>query len=155
LACPGKTSKDNPDLVGNLDYEKVVRQSLKVKGGAGEGEQLFQQQACFACHTTSQNQPLKGPFLGDITDRYSDRKLLESILKPDAQFAQGFATARFNFDGGIAQPIRILSSSRKVPLTPLSARSCHPPEASRNKHTGERGMFLRGLLHKAVKTITA
>ena len=41
----------------------------------------------------------KGPFLGGILTRYSRAEVLESILRPAAKVAQGFATHAFTTTG--------------------------------------------------------
>ena len=48
-----------------------------------------------ACHTTSAADPEKGPYLGGIFTRYSRAEVLESIVRPGARVAQGFATNAF------------------------------------------------------------
>ncbi len=52
------------------------------------------------CHTTSKSEPLKGPFLGDITVRYKKPEIIESILRPNAQIAQGFVTTTLEMKDG-------------------------------------------------------
>ncbi len=61
---------------------------------------LFQKQGCISCHTISKSEPLKGPYLGDITNRYSRAELAESILKPSAKIAQGFETQKIATTSG-------------------------------------------------------
>ncbi len=98
----GGTSSE--PLIATLKYEDVVSAVVKTTGDRALGMQLFQRQGCVACHTTSQSQPPKGPFLGDITARYSRPEILESILKPNAKIAQGFATQFFKLkDGNVIQ----------------------------------------------------
>jgi len=79
----------------SLPYEQVVAEALPMKGDPKQGAELFARQGCIACHTVSPNDPPKGPFLGDIAARYPRAELLESILKPNAKIAQGFATHWF------------------------------------------------------------
>ena len=67
----------------------------REKGDPKAGGELFVRQGCVACHTTSPDQPPKGPYLGGISARYSRPELAESILKPSAKIAQGFETQFF------------------------------------------------------------
>ena len=66
-----------------------------MAGDVALGRKLFVQQSCSVCHTTAANEPEKGPFLGGIYTRYSKAEVLESILRPAAKVAQGFATHVF------------------------------------------------------------
>ena len=55
-----------------------------VAGDIALGEQLFTRQTCMACHTTSQDQPQKGPYLGNIAQTYKrpDPKLKAPVVDP-------------------------------------------------------------------------
>ncbi len=92
----------NPQAAGsqkgaieNLAYDKALGDAVKAKGDAKAGAELFTKLGCIACHTTSADQPPKGPFLGGIATRYSRPELIESILKPSAKISQGFETQWF------------------------------------------------------------
>ena len=61
---------------------------------------LFTRQGCAACHTASPEETEKGPYLGGIATRYSRAELIESILRPAAKIAQGFATNFFDTTDG-------------------------------------------------------
>ncbi len=73
---------------------------LKDKGDAGLGAQIFEKQGCVNCHAVTKAQPIKGPYLGDISTRYNRSELTESILKPSARIAQGFETKKFALNSG-------------------------------------------------------
>ena len=88
------------NVVGKLPYERVLAEAIKAKGNAQFGAQLFQTQGCVTCHTTLKDEPVKGPFLGDIAARYGRSEIIESILKPNAQIAQGFVTSWFETKDG-------------------------------------------------------
>jgi putative heme-binding domain-containing protein len=88
-----------PALAG-MAYEKVVDGAKREKGDPSLGAQLFQRQGCVNCHTVSKSEGLKGPYLGDIANRYSRTELAESILKPSARIAQGFETQKFALTSG-------------------------------------------------------
>lgn len=81
--------------IEKLAYENVVATAIKTKGNAAVGKELFTKLGCVQCHTTSPEEPPKGPFLGGISTRYSRAELCESILKPSAKISQGFETQWF------------------------------------------------------------
>ncbi len=85
--------------IGTLDLKLVAEQAAKG-GDAKKGARLFLRQGCIACHTTSPQDPVKGPYLGDIAVRYKRPELIESILTPNAKIAQGFATHVFVMQSG-------------------------------------------------------
>jgi putative membrane-bound dehydrogenase-like protein len=86
---------DPSKLIAKLGYEQTLEDASKEKGDANRGKLLFRRQGCVACHTTSKNESLKGPYLGDIANRYKRPELIESIVKPSAKIAQGFVTHGF------------------------------------------------------------
>ena len=81
------------------DKEKE-KHDKKPKGDAQKGGELYARLACVNCHTTSPDQPPKGPPLAGIAARYSRAELCESILKPNAKIAQGFETQWFKPEKG-------------------------------------------------------
>jgi putative heme-binding domain-containing protein len=83
------------DTIETVGYDKTVAFVLKEKGDAALGKELFTRLGCIACHTTTADEPPKGPFLGGISQRYSRTDLCESIMKPNAKIAQGFETQWF------------------------------------------------------------
>lgn len=78
----------------------VVAQVLKSRGDPQLGEALFARQGCVLCHTVRADEPLKGPFLGNITALYRRKEITEAILTPSATLAQGFAAYRFDLKDG-------------------------------------------------------
>jgi len=52
------------------------------------------------CHTAKKDEPLKGPFLGNIADTYKRPELAEMILNPSKTLAQGFVTNFFTLKQG-------------------------------------------------------
>lgn len=95
-----KFDPNNPRQIGNIPLEKVLADALQNTGKVKLGARLFQQQSCIACHTIQAGQPPLGPQLVDIGKRYNRKQLLESILKPSAQIAQGFTTHVFVMNDG-------------------------------------------------------
>ena len=82
-------------MVSDIPYEALADRLSAAKGDVALGRTLFTRQACAACHTTTPPEPVKGPFLGGIFTRYSRAEVLESIMRPAAKVAQGFAAAWF------------------------------------------------------------
>jgi putative heme-binding domain-containing protein len=92
--------KTDPDSIGSLPYDKVLAGAVLAKGDVKTGEQLFTRQGCIVCHTVSRDVPQKGPFLGEVAKQYNRAELVESIVKPNAKIAQGFATHWFDTKEG-------------------------------------------------------
>ena len=82
-------------MVADIVYEALVDRLSTTKGDVAVGRTLFTRQACATCHTTALSEPAKGPYLGGIFTRYSRAEVLESIMRPAAKVAQGFAAAWF------------------------------------------------------------
>jgi putative membrane-bound dehydrogenase-like protein len=89
--------------IGTLGFEEVMAGALAAKGDAKKGEQMFLTQGCAACHTVSKDLPQKGPYLGEVAKQYNRSELIESIVKPNARIAQGFATHWFDLKDGQRQ----------------------------------------------------
>lgn len=83
---------DKTPKLETLKLEDALAQAIKLKGDPALGEAVFMKAACASCHTVSQDQPLKGPYLGNIANTYRRNDLALSILDPNKIIAQGFAT---------------------------------------------------------------
>jgi putative heme-binding domain-containing protein len=83
-----------------MQVKDVIAQVVKTKGDIALGEQLFTRNTCIACHTTSQDQAQKGPYLGNIAQTYKRPDLAENILDPNKTIAQGFTTNVFTLKNG-------------------------------------------------------
>ncbi len=90
----GKKSKSGP-VLKDVPTDRVITSVLKEYGDPTLGALLFQRQNCINCHTVAKSEPAKGPYLGDIANRYSRKELAESIVTPSAKIAQGFETQKF------------------------------------------------------------
>jgi putative heme-binding domain-containing protein len=86
-------------MIGEMSYEAVVAAAKKDRGDSKLGKELFARQGCIVCHTTSAEEPPKGPLLAGIAQRYNRDELCESIMKPSAKIAQGFETQWFKLKG--------------------------------------------------------
>jgi putative heme-binding domain-containing protein len=117
-----KTAQSGP-LIGTLTKEQVIAQILNTKGDVALGEQLFTRQTCITCHTTSQDQPQKGPYLGNIAQTYKRADLAENILDPNKTIAQGFATNLITLkDGTVNMGFVTRESADKVTLRNVAAQ---------------------------------
>lgn len=87
-------------LVSTIPFEELPARVGAVTGDAQLGRTLFTRQGCAACHTASPEETEKGPYLGGIATRYSRAELIESIARPAAKIAQGFATNFFDTTDG-------------------------------------------------------
>ncbi len=87
-------------VVSSLAYEDIIERVEAMNGDVAAGRRVFEQQGCVACHTTAAGEQEKGPPLGGIRTRYSRAEVLESILRPNARVAQGFATNTFTMVDG-------------------------------------------------------
>jgi putative membrane-bound dehydrogenase-like protein len=92
------TTKVKP--IAAIPYDQILAAVLKDPGDAALGAQLFEKQGCVNCHSVLKGQPIKGPYLGDVTTRYNRSELTESILKPSAKIAQGFETQKIALSSG-------------------------------------------------------
>jgi putative membrane-bound dehydrogenase-like protein len=86
--------------IAGLDYNQMLDRVKATKGDAAVGARVFKRTGCINCHTVSPEQTPKGPDLTDIAARYSQNELIESIAKPNASIAQGFATVQFTLEDG-------------------------------------------------------
>jgi putative membrane-bound dehydrogenase-like protein len=87
-----ETNKDTSPKVANLQADQVLSQVKAMKGDIGLGEAIFTKAACASCHTVREDDPQKGPYLGNIAAIYPRNELAEAILHPNKSIAQGFAT---------------------------------------------------------------
>ncbi|GAA4467766.1 hypothetical protein GCM10023189_52010 [Nibrella saemangeumensis] len=78
--------------VGEASIEDVMLAIAKIPGEAALGKTIFTQQGCVACHSLAKNEPMKGPFMGQIGSIMTREQIAESILKPNASISQGFST---------------------------------------------------------------
>ena len=99
IQLPGE---DKTPKVGTLKMEEALAQAVKMKGDPALGEAVYIKAACATCHTVSQDQQQKGPYLGNISNTYRRNDLALSILDPNKTIAQGFATNLLNLKDGKA-----------------------------------------------------
>lgn len=97
IQSPGE---DQTPKIATLEPAKAIELVSKHKGDVALGQAIFTRATCNACHTTTQQEPQKGPYLGNITETYRRNELAEAILIPNKTIAQGFATNVFELKDG-------------------------------------------------------
>ncbi len=91
--------KNKKGQVGEASIEDVMLAMARIPGNAKEGKKIFEQQGCIACHSIRKDEPMKGPFMGQIGSIMNREQIAESILKPDASISQGFASVLITAKG--------------------------------------------------------
>ncbi|MCK0158048.1 c-type cytochrome [Cellulophaga sp. F20128] len=92
--------KNKKGQIGESSIEDVMLALGKIKGDAAKGEALFASQGCFACHSITKDQVMKGPFMGQVGSILNREQIAESILKPNASISQGFSTVQIKTKEG-------------------------------------------------------
>jgi len=92
--------EDPTSRLATLSPEEAVAAVLNYKGDLALGEAVYARATCAACHTVSQGEPQKGPYLGNIAETYRRKELAEAILLPNKTIAQGFKTNVFTLEDG-------------------------------------------------------
>ncbi|MGA0133894.1 MAG: DUF7133 domain-containing protein [Opitutales bacterium] len=90
LAAASKGKK-----IVELDARVIASAALKGRGNVKNGQRLFTQQGCVACHAVDPAAEQKGPYLGAAGAKFPREYLIESILDPNKVVAQGFQTSVF------------------------------------------------------------
>ena len=107
--------------VGKTSIEDVILSLDDLKGDIKRGEKLFTQQGCIACHTITKDQPLKGPYMGQVGAILTRDQIAESILKPNASISQGFATVMVSKkDGGAMSGFVSAETADEVEMRDIS-----------------------------------
>lgn len=92
--------KNKKGQVGTASIEDVFLAVTELKGDPVQGKALFVSQGCLACHSIEKDQPLKGPYMGQIGSIMTRDQIVESILKPNASISQGFASIQITTNDG-------------------------------------------------------
>ena len=83
-----------------MSVPDAIAAAVKTKGEIELGKKLFTQQTCVNCHTVSEKEPQRGPYLGNIAATYKRPELAEAILVPNKSIAQGFVANHFELKDG-------------------------------------------------------
>ena len=86
--------------VGQMSVEDVILALPKLESDPSKGPMLLVLQGCVACHSTDSSLPLKGPYLGQVGAILTPEQIALSILRPDAEIAQGFRTVQITLNSG-------------------------------------------------------
>ena len=92
--------KNKKGQVGEASIEDIMIALKQIKGDPESGREIFNRQACFACHSLEVGEVMKGPFMGQIGSIMNREQIAESIIKPNASISQGFSTVRIETKGG-------------------------------------------------------
>src|SRR6185436_3907418 len=78
------------------DFEppQLVDYIQSMPTNVNRGRELFTTLSCVKCHTIDSHEEPKGPYLGDVGTKFDVKYIAESVLRPGAKIAQGFATTR-------------------------------------------------------------
>jgi putative membrane-bound dehydrogenase-like protein len=90
----------NVAKIESMSVPDAIAAVVKTKGDIDLGKKLFTQQTCVNCHTTTQSEPQRGPYLGNIAATYKRPELAEAILLPNKSIAQGFVANHFELKNG-------------------------------------------------------
>ncbi len=144
-AVPTRQAKNDP--IGKIPYEGVLKLVTSANGDANVGKRLFESTGCIKCHTVSATEPPSGPFLGDISARYSIQEILESILKPNAKIAQGFETTALEVkQGESVDGFVVRESGDELELRNLAGSTIVPKKNIANRTTRPTSIMPEGLV---------
>jgi len=148
-AAPSQSA--NPcNLISKIAYADVVQKVTNMSGDPRRGAQLFETLACIKCHTIAKNEPLKGPFLGDITARYGPPEIIESILRPSVKIAQGFTTATVKTrDGTDYEGFIVRESGDNLELRNLAGPVVIPKKDIVRRGTRKTSVMPEGLFDRS------
>ena len=111
-------------LVGDLPVAEASKIVLAMEGDAGEGKQIFTRQSCIACHSILPDEPQKGPYLGSVGNLFNREQLIQHIIDPAAEVAQGFQTYQFKLkDGTLASGFVTARDDNTITLRNLAGLS--------------------------------
>ncbi|WP_372716374.1 discoidin domain-containing protein [Novipirellula sp.] len=85
-------AQDDSAMISSLTTSEAAEQAVAREGNLAIGKQIFTKANCVACHTISEDEVQKGPFLGNIAKTYKRPDLAIAILEPSKTIAQGFVT---------------------------------------------------------------
>ncbi len=115
--------KASEPLLATFQTDDIIGRMTTLHGDAKLGRELFTRQTCNSCHTVSPNEPLRGPFLGNIATIYKRDELARAILLPSFTIAQGFVTHHFELkDGTEVDGFVVQEAADKVTIRNVAAQ---------------------------------
>lgn len=139
--------KRNTTTIANLPIADAVTATVAAKGNVEAGKKLFTDLSCVNCHTVSESEPQKGPYLGNIAATYGRTELAESILIPSKSIAQGFAANRFIMkNGDDLEGFVTLEAAEKIVIRDITAQEITlKPGDIEKRQKLERSLMPEGL----------
>lgn len=114
---------DKTPKIATLDPKKAQEMVIAHKGDIALGEAVFARATCVACHTVSQDEAQKGPYLGNIAETYKRPELAVAILDPNASIAQGFKSNMITLkDGTIGMGFVTDEQGEKVTIRDIASQ---------------------------------
>ncbi len=109
--------------IGSTPIEDVILSLATIKGNPEEGEKLFAQQGCVACHALAPGGPALGPYMGQIGSIMKKDQIAVAILRPEDTISQGFQTAQIVMkDGTVHTGFVTESNSDEVTLRDMAGQ---------------------------------
>lgn len=139
---------DQTPRIGTLALVDAARALQETKGDVDLGRQVFTRANCNACHTLTQDEPQKGPYLGNIAKTYKRPELATAVLEPSKTIAQGFATNLFlTIDGQLMTGFVTDEQSDRVSLRDQDGKETTlMKEDIEERKTSETSVMPAGLL---------
>ena len=140
---------DATPKVSTLSVEDALAQVNQTTGVAAHGEAIFTKAACNTCHTVSEDEPQKGPYLGNIAAIYPRNELAEAILYPGKSIAQGFATNLVTLkDGNAVMGFITSETTDQLTMRDMASQEHHLAKADITERTKmPNSMMPAGLMH--------
>ncbi|MDF1861109.1 MAG: discoidin domain-containing protein [Verrucomicrobiales bacterium] len=114
---------DKTPKIATLSPDAALQQVIAHKGNAALGEAVYARATCTACHTVSQDEAQKGPYLGNIAETYKRPELATAIIDPNKTIAQGFKTVVITLkDGGIGMGFVTDEQGEQVTIRDIAAQ---------------------------------
>jgi putative heme-binding domain-containing protein len=150
LGLDAESDSSSGPRVEELEFEVVRERIAAIPGDAKLGAAFFEKLGCVKCHTRAKNEEPKGPFLGGISARYKRAELVESVLRPSALVAQGFATQWFQLaDGTIRDGFVVRESGDAVLLRDAQGASLEIATKSiSDRGTSDGSVMPEGLVNR-------
>lgn len=135
-------------LISAMKPEEVIEAVMNTKGDVARGEQIFAQQGCVACHTVKQDEPPKGPYLGNIAATYKRRELAEAVIFPNKTMAQGFVTNVFTLkDGAMQMGFVTQEAADKIVIRDIAAQEITlDPKNITKREKSDKSLMPEGLV---------
>jgi putative membrane-bound dehydrogenase-like protein len=132
--------------VAEFDQKELGGALNAMKGDAAHGNAVFETVGCNKCHTIDSHEDPRGPFLGDAGTRFERKHIIESVLKPSAKIAQGFASERIvaKAPGGEVETIGFIvrESGEDVQLRDLTGKVTVVKKSDIKSRTPQAGSMM-------------